>query len=299
MKKVNVGIIGTGNIGIDLLVKVMRSEVIQCTVFSGRRPESKGLEIAAAHNIPVACNSIQYFMDHPDCCDIVFDATSATAHRANMRVFNDLNKFVIDLTPSGVGTMCVPILNLEECMYCSNVNLVSCGCQAVTPIARAILNVHPETRYIETVSSISSKSAGDATRRNIDDFTQKTKEAVIKFSGVPEAKSIIILNPAEPPINMHNTVYAKVDRPDLAAIENEVSKMVDKIRAYLPGYQLLLGPISDGERVTVMMGLEGLGDYLPKYAGNLDIITSAAVKVAESWAVKYCKGGDYVKTAAF
>ncbi len=284
MKKLKVGIIGTGNIGTDLLIKVQRSEVLECAVFSGRDSESKGIKKAKAMNIRTSVDSIRAIQDDPDCCDIVFDATSAKDHPYHASVLKKLGKYTIDLTPSQVGKMCVPVINLKECLDVDNVNLVTCGGQAALPIAYAIMKIHPEAQYIEIVASISSKSAGPGTRINIDEFTQTTRDAISSFTGVPKAKAIIILNPAEPPVLMHNTIYAKIENPKIAEINSEVMNIAREIQRYVPGYKVTLEPVSENQRVTTMVEVTGLGDFLPKYSGNLDIITCAAVKIAEEYA---------------
>jgi acetaldehyde dehydrogenase (acetylating) len=286
MKKVKVAIIGTGNIGTDLLIKVQRSDILECGIFAGKNIDSVGIKKAKSLGVKTSFNSIKAIQDDPACCDIVFDATSAKVHASNAPVFKRLGKFVIDLTPSQIGKMCVPVINLAECLNCDNINLVTCGGQAVTPIAYAIMKAHPETEYIEVVASIASKSAGSGTRINIDEYTQATKDAIIAFTGVPKAKAIIVLNPAEPPILMHNTIYAKIDKPKIEEISAQVMSMVKKIQKYVPGYKVILGPVVENNRVTTMVEVIGLGDFLPKYSGNLDIMTCAAVNVAEEFAKK-------------
>lgn len=284
MKKIKVGIIGTGNIGTDLLYKIQRSEILECSIFTGRDPESQGIKRAENLGIKTSFDSIRAIEDDPTLCDIVFDATSAKAHLINAPILKKLGKFVIDLTPSRIGVMCIPVLNLNEALASDNVNMVTCGGQASSPIAKAIMEIHPETEYIEVVASISSKSAGSGTRANIDEYTQATKDAIELFSGVKKAKAIIILNPAEPPILMNNTIYAKIDKPDLEKIKANIFKVEAQIRKYVPGYRIALGPVFENGRLTIMIEVVGAGDYLPKYSGNLDIITCAAVQVAEEYA---------------
>ena len=194
------------------------------------------------------------------------------------------------MTPAHVGKMCVPVLNLEECLNEDNVNLITCGGQATTPIAYAISKIHPETKYIEIVATIASKSAGAGTRNNIDEFTQATREALTEFTGIKNTKAIIVLNPAEPPITMHNTVYALIDNPNMEAIRKSVRDMELKIRQYVPGYKIVMEPTYENGRVTTTLQVVGLGDYLPKYSGNLDIITCAAIEIAEYYARKRILG---------
>ena len=289
-KKVKVGIIGTGNIGTDILLKLERSELLECGMFSGRNPDSKGIKIAREMGIPTSLNSIKAIEENPNCCDIVFDATSAMVHKLNAPILKKLKKFTIDMTPSNVGKMCVPVLNLDACLNEDNVNLITCGGQATTPIAQAITKIHPETKYIEIVATIASKSAGAGTRNNIDEFTQTTKDALSEFTGINNTKAIIILNPAEPPISMHNTIYAEIENPDMVAIRKSVYKMEQEIRKYIPGYRIVMEPTFENGRVTTTLQVIGLGDYLPKYAGNLDIITCAAIEIAEKYAKKRILG---------
>jgi acetaldehyde dehydrogenase len=291
MKRVKVGIIGTGNIGTDFLIKVQRSEILECGIFAGRRPESRGIKKARSMGVRTTCNSIKAIQDDPDCCEIIFDATSAKVHLYHAAILKELGKFIIDSTPSQVGKMCIPAINIEQSLNIDNVNLITCGGQAAVPIAYAIMKVHPETEYIEVVASISSKSAGPGTRSNIDEFTQTTRDAISVFTGVPKAKAIIILNPAEPPVQMHNTIYAKIENPRIHQLESEVRSMAERIRKYVPGYKIAVGPVAEGERLTVMVKVDGLGDFLPKYSGNLDIVTCSALNIAEEYAKRKVLGG--------
>lgn len=286
MKKVKVGIIGTGNIGTDILMKLQRSRILECGMFAGRNPDSEGIKRAKKMGIPTSCDSIHAIEQDPNCCEIVFDATSASVHKLNAPILKSLKKYAIDLTPAHVGKMCVPVLNMEECLEVENVNLITCGGQATTPIAHAISKVHPDVKYIEIVATIASRSAGAGTRNNIDEFTQATRDALTEFTGINNTKAIIILNSAEPPITMHNTVYALIDQPDMPAITQAVREMEKKIRKYVPGYKIVMEPVFENGRVTTSLEVVGLGDYLPKYSGNLDIITCAAIEIAENYAVK-------------
>lgn len=283
-KKIKVGIIGTGNIGTDLLFKVRRSELLECSIFTGRDPDSKGIKRAKELGVNTSFESIKAIENNPDICEIVFDATSAKGHLINAPILKKLGKFVIDLTPSRFGEMCVPAVNKPKSHSSSdNISMITCGGQACVPIAKAIMEVHPETQYIEVVGVISSKSAGPGTRANIDEYTQTTKDAIEFYSHVPKAKAIIILNPAEPPIWMHNTLYAIIKNPDLEKLKVKIAEAEKEIQKYVPGYKVILGPVYEDGRLIVMVSVEGQGDFLPKYSGNLDIITSAAVKVAEDY----------------
>lgn len=284
MNKVKVGIIGTGNIGTDILMKIQRSDFLECSAFVGKETSSKGISIAKSLGIKTSFDSINYFINNPDCCDIVIDATSASAHIIHAPILKNLKKFVIDMTPSKIGKMCVPVINMEECLNENNVNLITCGGQGTIPIAYAISKIHPETKYIEIVATIASKSAGIGTRNNIDEFTQTTRDALQTFTGIKNSKAIIVLNPAEPPITMHNTIYCLIDNPNMKKITEAVYRMEKEIKKYVPGYSIVVEPTYENGRVTTTIEVKGLGDYLPKYAGNLDIITCAAIEVAENYA---------------
>ena len=287
INKMNVAIIGSGNIGCDLLVKVNRSHQLNCTVFIGQDKNSEGLKFAKSLGIKTSCRSINEIVSNPKCCDIVFDATSAESHKIHAPILKKLNKFTIDMTPSHVGKMCVPLLNLDECLIEKNINMITCGGQASTPIISAIMSIHPETKYVELVSSISSKSAGIGTRNNIDEYAQTTGDAIKRMTGVQNSKSIIIINPANPPIIMNNTIYADIPNPNVTKLNKLVNITVNKIKKYVPGYKLTVGPVLENGRLTIMTTVTGHGDYLPTYAGNLDIINCAAIMVAESYAKKH------------
>ena len=285
-KRLKVAILGTGNIGTDLLVKVVRSHVLECRLFAGRNLSSPGMIKANLLGIPVSSQSIQAIVDHRDDLDLVFDATSALDHLRHAVVLGELGLLAVDLTPAKVGKLCVPAVNLEECLKEPNVNMVSCGGQDSTPIAFAIARVNPLVDYIETISSIASRSAGPATRVNLDEYLATTEEGLHTFSGCASVKAIINLNPAQPCVNMQTTVLAKIRNPDLENTRKAVDAIVKKIQAYVPGYQLILPPMIEGDRLAVMVRVEGRGDYLPKYAGNLDIINCAAIAIAEAHAGK-------------
>ncbi len=285
MDKVKVGIIGTGNIGTDLLMKIRRSKVLKCEIFAGWNPDSKGIQLARRMGIATTSESIRYIQNNPGCCDIVFDATSAKSHLYHAPILKELGKFTLDMTPAHVGKFCVPVVNLSEALDQDNVNLVTCGGQATVPLAYAISRV-AQVEYLEVVATIASKSAGKGTRDNIDEFTQTTKDALIEVGGIKRAKAIIVLNPAEPPITMRNTIYAIINNPDMGKIRQAVGEMEQEIRKYVPGYRVILGPVLENGRVTTSIEVTGSGDFLPQYAGNLDIITCAAVRIAEKYAME-------------
>jgi acetaldehyde dehydrogenase len=286
MEKIKVGIIGTGNIGTDLLLKLQRSEVLECGMFTGRNPDSRGIKFAKKLGVPYSFESVHAIEREPGCCEIVFDATSAKSHQYNAPILKRLGKYTLDLTPAHVGKMCVPVINLEECLEEENINLITCGGQASLPIAYTISRVHPDARYIELVATISSNSAGAGTRNNIDEFTQTTKDALALFTGINNTKAIIILNPAEPPITMRNTVYALIDNPDMETLRMKIFEIEKEIQKYVPGYHIVLGPVYENGRVTTIIEVIGTGDFLPKYSGNLDIITCASIEIAEAYTCK-------------
>jgi acetaldehyde dehydrogenase (acetylating) len=283
-KKLRVAILGTGNIGTDLLIKVMRSKYLECTLFAGRNFRSEGMQKATSLDINISDRGINAIVEKADVIDLVFDATSAAAHIEHWPVIEGLGKMAIDMTPAKLGRFCVPAINSKEICDSGarNINMITCGGQASVPIAAAIAAVHPKIEYIEAASSIASRSAGPATRANLDEYVDTTEDALLKFSGAVKAKAILILNPATPPIDMQTTIYAKIQNPDIVKINASVNAMMLKIRNYVPGYELLVPPAVVGEDIVmVTVKVLGEGDYLPRYAGNLDIINCAAVGVAE------------------
>ncbi len=283
-KKIKVGIIGSGNIGTDLLIKIQRSKILECAIFIGQNKNSAGLARAHKMGIATSFDSIWAIEKNPEICEIVFDATSAEAHLKHAPILKRLGKFAIDMTPSRVGKMCIPFLNLKDCLGADNVNMITCGGQATAPLIYELMRVHPQIEYVEIVASIASKSAGMGTRNNIDEYTQTTAEGIKTFTGVARAKAIVIINPAEPPINMHNTIFAKVEKPNISVLSKNLNRVVLEIKKYVPGYRLTLGPVEENGRLTLMNEVVGLGDFLPVYAGNLDIINCAAIEVAEAYA---------------
>jgi acetaldehyde dehydrogenase (acetylating) len=281
--KLKIAIIGTGNIGTDLMVKVMRSAYMTCTLFAGRNFNSAGMKRANALGVTISDRGIEAIINDPTICDIVFDCTSAHAHTGHWAILNQLGKTVIDMTPAKLGELCVPAINATQCLATGarNINMITCGGQSSIPIAYAISQVHGDIDYIEVASSIASRSAGPATRHNLDEYIETTQDALQKFSGARRAKAILILNPANPPIDMQTTIYAKIADPDLASIQASVAAMVEQLKQYVPGYQLIVPPTIEGGKVTTTIKVLGAGDYLPQYAGNLDIINCAAIAMAE------------------
>lgn len=284
MKKIKVAIIGSGNIGTDLLIKINRSEFLECGAFIGRNLVSQGIQKAQSLGVNVSADGIDYIIKNPDCCDVVFDATSAAAHFEHAPVLAKMGKFVVDLTPAKIGNMCVPAVNLMEGLSSNNVNMITCGGQASIPIAYAIGKTQKNVDYIEVVSAIASKSAGPATRINLDEYIHTTEEGVKKFSGAKRTKAILNLNPAIPCINMQTTVMAKVDSPDIEALKPVLKELEMTVKKYVPGYEIIVGPVVENGRIFVTVRVKGLGDYLPEYAGNLDIINCAAIALAEEYA---------------
>jgi len=293
VKKLKVAILGTGNIGTDLLVKCQRSEYLTCTLFAGRNLNSIGMTKAANARVKISDRGLEALERDPDGFDLVFDATSAAAHKHNWPVLERMRKMVIDMTPSDIGKRCVPAINLAECLDHGNINMVTCGGQASIPIAHVIGQTFGDVEYIEVVSSIASRSAGPATRINLDEYIDTTEGALAAFSGAKRAKAILILNPAVPCIDMQTTIFTRVRDGDLAKLIPAVEAMVGRISRYVPGYRLVVPPVIEGERLVVMVKVTGLGDFLPSYAGNLDIINCAAIAAAEEFAkTKHAVQGD-------
>ena len=293
-RKINCALIGPGNIGTDLLAKLQRSSVLEPVWMVGIDPDSDGLKRAREMGIKTTAEGVDGLIPHmkADGVQIVFDATSAYVHAENSRKVNAQGALMIDLTPAAIGPFCVPPVNLKEHVGKGemNVNMVTCGGQATIPMVAAVSRVQA-VAYGEIVATVSSKSAGPGTRKNIDEFTRTTAGAVEKVGGAKEGKAIIILNPAEPPMIMRDTVHCLTeDEPDQAAITASIHDMIREVQKYVPGYRLVNGPVFDGKRVSVFLEVEGLGDYLPKYAGNLDIMTAAAARTAEMFAQEILSG---------
>jgi acetaldehyde/propanal dehydrogenase len=301
-QKIKCALIGPGNIGTDLLAKLQRSAVLEPVWMVGIDPESDGLKRAREMGIKTTAEGVDGLVPHmlADGVQIVFDATSAYVHADNSRKVNALGALMIDLTPAAIGPFCVPPVNLIEHVGKGemNVNMVTCGGQATIPMVAAISRVQP-VAYGEIVATVSSKSAGPGTRKNIDEFTRTTASAVEKVGGAKKGKAIIILNPAEPPLIMRDTVHCLTEsEPDQAKITESIHAMIKEVQKYVPGYKLVNGPVFDGNRVSVFLEVEGLGDYLPKYAGNLDIMTAAAARTAEMFAEEIIAGRLTLKATA-
>jgi acetaldehyde dehydrogenase (acetylating) len=282
--KLKVAIIGSGNIGTDLLVKILRSKYLECSLFVGRNLQSKGMSTAVNMGVRVTDQGIKSLIDNPELYDLIFDATSASSHIEHAKIFKQLNKIAIDLTPAKVGILCLPSVNLLEALEVTNINTITCGGQASIPLAYALGKVHPGIEYIEVISAIASKSAGPGTRINLDEYIETTERGIKQFSKCKKSKVMLILNPAVPCIDMQTTIQAEIENPDMATINLEVNKMVNAIQTYVPGYRLVVPPTFEGGRLIMTVKVTGLGDYLPSYAGNLDIINCAAISIAEEFA---------------
>lgn len=286
MNKVKVAIIGSGNIGTDLMYKIERSEWLENSAMIGIDPHSEGLKRAREHGLRIFDNGIEGFLEESELADIVFDATTAKAHLLHNRLLQEAGKKVIDLTPAAIGELVVPPVNLQQSGKLNNVNMITCGGQATIPIVHAINRIVP-VAYAEIVATVSSKSAGPGTRANIDEFTRTTAKGIEMIGGAKKGKAIIILNPAEPPIMMRDTIHALIEEEGKEAeIISSIKEMVHSVQQYVPGYRLLGEPIFEGKKLSVFIEVEGAGDFFPPYSGNLDIMTAAAVKVGEELARK-------------
>ena len=302
--RVKAAVIGSGNIGTDLMLKILRTgKHLEMAAMVGIDPASDGLARARLLGVPTTADGVEGLVAMPgfDDIEIVFDATSARAHHANARVLGPHNKRLIDLTPAAIGPFVVPPVNLGQHLEAPDLNMVTCGGQATIPVVAAIAGVTP-VPYAEIIASIASRSAGPGTRANIDEFTETTAAAIESVGGAGRGKAIIVLNPAEPPLLMRDTVFCLVRDPDADRIRDAVERMVAEVAAYVPGYRLkqpvqiapvgsddmrtLVGDQQVTHRVSVFLEVEGAGHYLPAYAGNLDIMTSAAMRVAEQIAAR-------------
>jgi acetaldehyde dehydrogenase len=298
--KAKVAIVGSGNIGTDLMIKVMRtSDTLEMGAMVGIEPDSDGLARAKKFGFTTTHEGLDGLTKMPEWKDIalVFDATSAGAHKHNAALCEKDNKMIIDLTPAAIGPYVVPVVNMDEHLDANNINMVTCGGQATIPMVHAVNRVST-VQYSEIVASISSKSAGPGTRANIDEFTETTSKGLEVVGGAAQGKAIIVLNPAEPPLVMRDTVYTLSDEADHDEIAKSVENMVKEVQSYVPGYRLKQevqferfgsnNPLHipgrgdfEGVKSSIFLEVEGAGHYLPTYAGNLDIMTSAAMRTAE------------------
>ncbi|MCT2401401.1 acetaldehyde dehydrogenase (acetylating) [Novosphingobium mangrovi (ex Huang et al. 2023)] len=294
MSKIKCAIIGPGNIGTDLLYKLMRSDVLEPVWMVGVDPTSAGLARARDLGLKTTDQGVDGMIDHviADGVQIAFDATSAYVHAENSRKLNALGVLMIDLTPAAIGPLCVPPVNLAGLVgrQVMNVNMVTCAGQATIPMVNAVSSVQ-KVDYAEIIATVASLSIGPGTRKNIDEFTRTTSGAVEKVGGASKGKAIVVVNPADPPLMMRDTVYCETaEEPDREAITASVHKMIAEVQKYVPGYRLKNGPTFDGRKVAIFLEVEGLGDFLPKYAGNLDIMTASAARAAEMFAQEILAG---------
>lgn len=286
--KIGCAIIGSGNIGTDLMFKLLRSDVLEPRWMVGIDEKSDGLARARTKGLKTTHEGVKGLLPHmkEDGIQICFDATSAYAHKENNDAVTALGAKMIDLTPAAIGPYCIPVVNLEDHIGKneSNVNMVTCGGQATVPIVAAVSKVQ-KVKYGEIVATVASRSAGIGTRKNIDEFTRTTSKAIEVVGGAEKGKAIIILNPAEPPLIMTDTIHCLTEeKPDEEAIRQSILETIEKVQKYVPGYRLKNGPVFDGNRVTTFLEVKGLGDYLPPFAGNLDIITAASTETGELFA---------------
>jgi len=295
MAKTPVAIVGSGNIGTDLMFKLQRSAHLELRAMVGVDPDSDGLARARKLGIEATYEGVDWLLERAAQFRIVFEATSAWVHRQNAPRYQHAGLQAVDLTPARIGPPVVPPVNLNAHLGAPNVNLITCGGQATVPIVHAVARVGP-VPYAEIVSAVASKSAGPGTRQNIDEFTRTTSRALVEVGGAQHGKAIMVLNPAEPPILMRNTVYcALADDYDEHLVAKSIEEMVAEVSEYVPGYRLKSAPLFEKEvfhtpggkvsaRVVALLEIEGGGDYFPPYAGNLDIMTAAAVRVGEALA---------------
>ena len=294
MRKIKCALIGSGNIGTDLIYKIQRSKVLEPVWMVGIDAGSEGLARARHMGMKTTADGVDGLLPYvqQDEIQIAFDATSAYVHAENSRKLNELGVMMIDLTPAAIGPLCVPTVNLREHAQRveMNVNMISCAGQATIPIVNAVVQVQA-VDYAEIVASLASRSVGPGTRANLDEFTYTTSGAIVSVGGARRGKALGIINPADPPMIMRNTISCLTDdEPDQAGIIESVLSMIDAVQEYVPGFRLVNGPLFDGKRVSVFMEVAGLGDYLPRYAGNLDIMTAAACRTAEMFAGEILAG---------
>tara|TARA_B100000767_G_scaffold226351_1_gene215970 strand:- start:9 stop:878 length:870 start_codon:yes stop_codon:yes gene_type:complete len=280
----NVAILGSGNIGIDLLCKVIKSKTLSCKLVVGRNLKSNGLVFARKKGFNVSSKGIDAIIESKESIDLVFDATSAKDHLTHWEILKKTNINVIDMTPSKIGCPIIPTINLDDALVNKNINMVSCGGQSSIPLIHTVKKIlGNRVQYIELVSSIASISAGPATRINIDEYVTNTASAIKEFSGNKANKVILILNPAEPPIYMQTTLsfLLKDNNINLSSLTKNLHTTINRVKEYITGYDLALDPKIIEKRLVIMIKVIGNGDYLPKFSGNLDIINAAAIKVAE------------------
>jgi acetaldehyde dehydrogenase len=278
---IKAGIIGTGNIGTDLLLKLIKTDFITPVIFSGRRMESNGIKVAQQKGINVTDKGIKYFIDNPKCCDVVYDCTSASDAKEHAKIFAQQGIKVIDLTPAKVGDLCVPNINPKIIQNKGNVNMITCGGQASTPLLNVISKYCTDLDYIEVVSQIASDSAGMATRLNIDNYIHTTERAIKEFTDCKDCKVILNLNPAIPQVDMQTTMFVKASNIDFTPLVKDIYETIKKLQKYIPYYELVMPPVINDDVLVLSIKVKGSGDYLPEYAGNLDIINCAAIEITK------------------
>ena len=292
MAKIKCVLIGSGNIGTDLLYKLKRSEVLEPVWMVGIDEDSEGLARAREMGLKTTADGVDGVLPHlaSDGVQIAFDATSAYVHKENSDKMNACGVFMVDLTPAAIGPLCVPPVNLDQLADTMNVNMISCAGQATIPIVYGVSRIQG-VEYAEIIASLASKSIGAGTRANLDEFTYTTSNAVCEVGGAKKGKALCVINAAEPPMIMRNTIYCLTEEePYQERITASLMEMIEAVQRYVPGYKLVNGPVFEGNKVGVFMEVAGLGDYLPTYAGNLDIMTAAACRTAEMYAAKILNG---------
>ena len=278
---IKAGIIGTGNIGTDLLLKLIKTDFIEPIIFAGRRMDSNGIKLAQEKGINVTDQGIQFFIENPNYCNLIYDCTNAIDAKKHAKVFEDQGIKVIDLTPAKVGDLCVPTINPESIKRKGNVNMITCGGQASTPLL-IIISKHCDLEYIEVVSQIASDSAGMATRLNIDNYIHTTERAITEFTGCNNCKVILNLNPAIPQVDMQTTLFIKAKNIKFSSLNKDIYKTIKKLKEYIPHYELVMPPTINNDILVLSIRVKGTGDYLPEYAGNLDIINCAAIEISKN-----------------
>jgi len=278
---IKAGIIGTGNIGTDLLLKLIKTDFIEPIIFAGRRMSSNGIKLAQEKGIPVTDKGIDYFIENCCVADVVYDCTNAIDAKQHAKVFEEQGVKVIDLTPAKVGDLCVPTINPEAIKTRGNVNMITCGGQASTPLLN-VISKHCDLEYIEVVSQIASDSAGMATRLNIDNYIHTTERAISEFTGCNNCKVILNLNPAIPQVDMQTTLFIKAENIKFTSLNKDIYKTIKRLKEYIPHYELVMPPTINNDVLVLSIKVKGTGDYLPEYAGNLDIINCAAIEISKN-----------------
>ena len=278
---IKAGIIGTGNIGTDLLLKLIKTDFIEPIIFAGRRMSSNGIKLAQEKGINVTDKGIQFFIDNKIYIDVIYDCTNATDAKKHAKVFKKQGIKVIDLTPAKIGDLCVPTINPEAIKTQDNVNMITCGGQASTPLLN-VISKHCNLEYVEVVSQIASDSAGMATRLNIDNYIHTTERAITEFTGCNNCKVILNLNPAIPQVDMQTTLFIKADNIQFSELNKDIYKTIERLQEYIPYYELVMPPTINNDILVLSIKVKGTGDYLPEYAGNLDIINCAAIEISKN-----------------